>query len=119
MGTWTDAVVLEKQWSGLRLYVMDCEFGKPGSENGTHNFLINTKMLADGNLHLCKLLIPPLISTWLTGRNLGPVSGWDKKILCAGLNFCLFRYAEVDTLDVMFGGSVWIPSRKKKENKGR
>jgi len=43
-------------------------------------------------------------------RNL--VSGYEKKIFCASLNFCLFRYAPPDGCIM---GSIWKSSRKKKE----
>jgi len=40
------------------------------------------------------------------------VSGWDKKLLCAELNFCLFRYAAARSMIMV---SLCKPLRKKRD----
>lgn len=125
MGTWTDTDtdtgILETRWSGLCFHIVDCVFGEEGdSDSETHNFLINSNLLSDENSTTCKLPpyldLPPCLLVTLSSRLVlihhMTVSGWDKKLLCARLNFCLFRFAPCWN---MIMGSLWKPQRKKNE----
>lgn len=52
-GTWTEGDALSKQWTGLTLHAVDCEFGTDGAGEQCH-ILLNPGVLEARNLHPSK-----------------------------------------------------------------